>query len=202
MKLFVERTSRMKFVGVNVLLSGLCLSGLGLIVLGASGSGQALGADDTPLTTTIVLSDGTECYFAGQGATITFDGKRLNYTCSDTLGLIGDITITNSTDIALETATIDGTTITSSTPQALTIKSVVLADGSTCPNAAQGIRLAIQDQPLNYVCNSSDTDALSGLTGNITNAEGVFSVERITRQGFDLGRSETANIATLTVAEP
>ena len=43
----------------------------------------------------VELADGTRCAFAGRGATLAFDGKRLNYTCEtagdDEVGLIGDL---------------------------------------------------------------------------------------------------------------
>lgn len=41
----------------------------------------------------IVLADGTICRHAGEGATLAFEGKRLNYTCGRSVGLIGDIEI-------------------------------------------------------------------------------------------------------------
>jgi heat shock protein HslJ len=45
------------------------------------------------------LPDGTRCAFAGHGATLAFDDKRLNYTCEtdgeDEVGLIGDFQWTN-----------------------------------------------------------------------------------------------------------
>ena len=45
--------------------------------------------------TVITLEDGAECLNAGQGATLAFDGKRLNFTCGMTeseeqIGLLGD----------------------------------------------------------------------------------------------------------------
>ena len=36
--------------------------------------------------TAIQLHDGARCLFAGKGATLAFDGKRLNYTCGNTAG--------------------------------------------------------------------------------------------------------------------
>jgi putative hemolysin len=42
----------------------------------------------------IELADGTQCLFAGTGATLAFDGKRLNYTCEvegQEVGLLGDL---------------------------------------------------------------------------------------------------------------
>ena len=42
----------------------------------------------------VALPDGTRCSFAGTGATLAFDGKRLNYTCDvvgQEVGLLGDL---------------------------------------------------------------------------------------------------------------
>lgn len=43
----------------------------------------------------VELADGARCFFAGKGATLAFDGKRLNYTCEttgdDQVGLLGDL---------------------------------------------------------------------------------------------------------------
>lgn len=185
----------MKLVWVKILLPGFLLTALGVC-----GSPQKLMAETTVENATIILPDGTECYFAGQGATLTFEGKRLSYTCGDTLGLIGDITIANGTDISLETATINGTTITGSTPQTLKIQSVVLANGDTCLSTSQGPSRAIQDKPLSYIC--QNTDPVTGLTGTISEAEGVFRVESITQEGFDRGYSQTVSITSLTLTTP
>jgi hypothetical protein len=61
-----------------------------------SSSGATLRSSDT-LTldiTTVQLVDGTNCASTGQGATITVNGQRLNYTCGDPMnGLIGDFNI-------------------------------------------------------------------------------------------------------------
>ena len=183
---------------IKVLLSSLWVGAIATCALPQ----VSLADDSAPaVQATIVLPDGTECYWAGLGATLAFEGKRLNYTCGDTLGLIGDITIANGTSITLETATIDGTTITGSTPQTLNITSVMLTDGTTCTSAAaDGLSRAIQDKPLDYFCNNSDTAA--GLTGAITATNGVLSVDRITQEGFDRGYGETMTISTLTTAQP
>lgn len=62
----------------------------------------------------IELVDGTICLHAGQGATLAFDGKRLNYTCNGAAaGLIGDISQTNGVFV-VELATLDGTTLAAS----------------------------------------------------------------------------------------
>ncbi len=63
----------------------------------------------------IVLADGTVCRHAGEGATLAFDGKRLNYTCGGTaVGLIGDIEMSAGGIFQGEKATLDGTRLDSS----------------------------------------------------------------------------------------
>ena len=51
--------------------------------------------EQTVLVTHIILDDGTDCAFAGVGATTGIGDKRLNYTCGQdgdyTIGLFGDI---------------------------------------------------------------------------------------------------------------
>jgi hypothetical protein len=62
----------------------------------------------------IVLADGTVCRHAGEGATLAFDGKRLNYTCGRSAGLIGDIDRQAGGLFAIEKAMLHGTELVSS----------------------------------------------------------------------------------------
>lgn len=63
----------------------------------------------------IVLADGTVCRHAGEGATLAFDGKRLNYTCGGpAVGLIGDIEMSAGGVYQVEKASLDGTSLNSS----------------------------------------------------------------------------------------
>ena len=63
----------------------------------------------------IVLVDGTVCAFAGEGATLAFEGKRLNYTCGNhVVGLIGDIESQAGGVFRVEKAKLDGTMLDSS----------------------------------------------------------------------------------------
>lgn len=131
-----------------------------------------------PTATTIGLPDGTDCRFAGQGATLAYEGKRLNYTCSDTLGLIGDVVVTNGTDITVEIATISGTTITDSELLTFPIAGIELADGSSCLNAGRGATLAYGDRRLNFTCSSDKV-----LIGDISTSAPVFTVAQAFLEG-------------------
>lgn len=64
----------------------------------------------------VELTDGTVCLNAGQGATLAFDGQRLNFTCpeaAEETGLIGDIA-TEDGVFTVEQAILDGTNLVSS----------------------------------------------------------------------------------------
>lgn len=62
----------------------------------------------TFLVTHIELVDGTACAFAGQGATLAFEQKRLNYTCGQegTVGLLGDFVAAGAGIWTVEKATL------------------------------------------------------------------------------------------------
>ena len=62
----------------------------------------------------IVLVDGTVCLNAGEGVTLAFDDKRLNYTCGDNrTGLIGDIEISAGGVFQIEKANLNGSALAS-----------------------------------------------------------------------------------------
>lgn len=62
----------------------------------------------------IRLADGTLCRHAGDGATLAFDGKRLNYTCGRSIGLIGDLAVGAGGVFEVEKANLSGTSLVSS----------------------------------------------------------------------------------------
>ena len=62
----------------------------------------------------IVLADGTVCRHAGDGATLAFGGKRLNYTCGRSAGLIGDIDMRAGGLFEVEKAALRGTELIAS----------------------------------------------------------------------------------------
>lgn len=160
-------------------------------------AGSAPDAEAAAVETTIVLPDGSECRFAGRGATLAFEGKRLNYTCSESQGLIGEVVIANGMEMMVEVATIDGTTITDSEPLSFWVGTVELADGPTCLNAGQGATLAFEDQRLNYTC-SDDTV----LIGEISQSEATFRVDQAFVDGTTIvAPVSTRNIAVLQAAD-
>lgn len=185
----------------HTLLIKALLPALGLAAL-AVGCTQNT-ATDAPIEmseTSIVLPDDSVCQFAGRGATLSYQGKRLNYTCSENTGLIGDIVIANGTEITLEKATMSGTTITGSEPMTLMISAIELADGTRCFNAGQGATLVVEGKRLNFTC--SDTEPMLGLVGDIVQEDGTFSVEMATLDGTTVKSTETKAISILSTVLP
>lgn len=126
-----------------------------------------------PQSTVIELADGTQCLFAGTGATLAFDGKRLNYTCGfqgeDQVGLIGDVLVQNG-DLIAEKAIIghnnDGFYLKESINVSGPAAVVELGDGTQCLNAGQGATLAFEGKRLNFSCGIQNEDQL-GLLGDL-----------------------------------
>lgn len=165
----------------------------------------------TPAAATlIVLPDGTECAFAGQGATLAFEGQRLNYTCGENdaglVGILGDVSVAGGHTVTINKALIvhsdDGFTLDSSEVLEFPINFVELASGEICASAGQGATLAFDDKRLNYTC-SEAADQLIGLLGDlITTDAGGWMVEKAVvvhgNDGFALDNSELALVAVLS----
>lgn len=150
------------------------------------------------IATQIVLPDGTACLHAGEGATLSYEDKRLNYTCGEKMSLIGDIVITNGTEMTVEAAMLDGPTLTGSEPITFTIAAIELTDGTTCLNAGQGATLAFGGKRVNYTCGGSE----AGLMGDITAEGETFMVEKALLEGTELASSETAIIRVISAVTP
>jgi LysM repeat protein len=148
----------------------------------------------------IELPDGTQCLHAGRGATLAFDGKRLNYTCGtdgeDEVGLIGDM------DLSLDVLTVEkvvygrddsGFVLKSSEPVVMTLVEIELVDGTQCLNAGHGATLAFDGKRLNYTCGQEGEDEV-GLIGDMQLDVDVLTVEKVfygrDDSGFVLKASE------------
>lgn len=91
------------------------------------------------LAATLDLADGTQCAFAGEGATMAFDGKRLNYSCPDeaglTVGLLGDLTPSEAGVLYAEKALIDRS---GSEPTVTEATQVVVTQINAAPGEEEG----------------------------------------------------------------
>jgi hypothetical protein len=181
----------------------LCIPGADDVSASAEAAAEADGAvaptPDDPLGL-IQLPDGTQCLHAGRGATLTFDGKRLNYTCGqegeDEVGLIGDM------DLDLDVMTVEkalygrddsGFVLKASEPVVMTIVEIELADGTQCLNAGHGATLAFDGKRLNYTCGQEGENEV-GLIGDMDLNVDVLTVEKALighdQSGFSLLASE------------
>ncbi len=160
---------------------------------------------------TIMLLNGSECLFAGTGATLAFDGQRLNYTCTaqgvePTIGLIGEIVQDEAGVLTATRATIergaDGFELADSKEVTFLVAQVMLADGTTCAFAGTGATLAFDGERLNYTCG----DPSVGLLGELIQGEaGQWSATKATLvrgdDGFELEEKEEVAIARIEGAE-
>jgi uncharacterized lipoprotein YbaY len=150
----------------------------------------------------IVLPDGSACRWAGEGATLAFDGKRLNYTCSDTpeptLGLIGDVTQLADGQLTVEVATIshgtNGFALERNEVLTFPIPELLLADGDRCLWAGEGATLAFDGNRLNYTCESGPNGEVGILGGLALGEAGLISVQKA-----QLGRNDQGWVVESTL---
>lgn len=145
----------------------------------------------------IILPAGARCLWAGAGATLAFNGKRVNYTCGaqgeDQLGVLG--TPTQQAGLwQVEQATIthgqSGFTLKKSEAVAFLAATLDLADGTQCAFAGQGATFAFDGKRLNYTCGQEGADTL-GLLGDLEASEkGIYLAAKAVMgkndQGFTL----------------
>jgi hypothetical protein len=140
--------------------------------------------DTATQPTVFVLPDGTVCTFAGTGATLAFDGERLNYTCeaadaaataadASMLGLLGDPVQDPMSGAGAWTATLatyshgdDGFSLDATESVTFFGAELDLADGSVCLHAGFGATLGFEDKRLNYTCGQTDTGD-TGIIGEL-----------------------------------
>lgn len=146
----------------------------------------------------IVLPDRTECSFAGRGATLTYQGKRLNYTCGDGRALMGDVVIANGTEMTVEKVQISGPTIAHSVAETFFLEAIQLADGTLCLNAGPGATLAFDGKRLNYTCG----DSTLGLIGDIVPNGAIFIAELAQISGTELESSKPVEVTRLSAVAP
>lgn len=190
----------------NLLRKGLVMSALGTLILLSActftiqpeadrGASTPAPADkessrgEAMAVAEFVLPDGTSCLFSGTGATVAFDNKRVNYTCtpiisteslSETLAILDDPQVTGPTeyfvDFAVIAKTEGGFELHSSQVISFTAWQIVLADGRVCLHAGFGATMGFDGQRLNYTCDKGDSTADEvGLMGKLVNqGEGVW----------------------------
>ncbi|MFB0536537.1 MAG: DUF333 domain-containing protein, partial [Anaerolineae bacterium] len=156
--------------------------------------------------TIIELPDGTRCSFAGTGATLAFEGKRLNYTCEvegQEVGLLGDLKQSEGL-WKVEKVVIghgdSGFFVQESEEVTMTIERIELADGTQCLFAGTGATLAFEGKRLNYTCQVEGQEV--GLLGDLKQSEGLWTVEKAVigrdDSGFFVQESEEVTIKVMS----
>ena len=142
-----------------------------------------------------ILPDGNLCLNAGAGATLAFDGKRVNYTCNTApegkiVAIVDDPVQTTETEWQVEVATIShndsGFVLDSSEVLEFTAWTVELSSGARCLHAGFGATIAFDGERANYTCDQIAADAVGPanggdwvILGQLTNAgEGVWLANR------------------------
>jgi heat shock protein HslJ len=196
------------------LLAALLLAGCSFVVQPVEAPALKMEMPSQPME--IELPDGSLCQFAGTGATLAFDGKRLNYTCgSPEVGLLGDPLPLGGTEWQVEKATIgregDAFVLESSEVIPFTAWQVTLADGNLCLHAGFGATLGFDGQRLNYTCDQTAAQGSgadeAGLLGELSPAgEGIWlaTAALIARaeSGFELQASAQVPVARISGVQP
>jgi uncharacterized membrane protein len=112
--------------------------------------------------TGLALSDGVVCRFAGRGATLALDGRRLNFSCPATAGgpryaLLGPIEAGGGgLRIVRGVLRVDGDRLTLTDPQAVavTVAEITLADGRVCRSTARAETRAFEGRKVAFTCGS------------------------------------------------
>ena len=171
----------------------------------ADAEGQEV-AQSTQPAAIIELPDGTRCFFAGSGATLAFEGKRLNYTCEvegQEVGLLGDLQPSEGA-WTVEKAIIghgdSGFSLKALEQVDMIIAYIELADGTQCLFAGSGATLAFDGKRLNYTCEVEGQEV--GLLGDLRQSEGVWTAEKAIighdDSGFTLKESEDVTIQVIS----
>lgn len=167
-----------------------------------------------PVAAQIVLPDGTECDWAGSGATLAFDGVRVNYTCGTTdagdIVLLGDPvpvdeihwTVTEG----LVTHGSDGFTLASSEEVTFLLATIDTVNGTQCANAGGGATMGFDDKRVNATCGTVDGKDIVLLGPLESIGSGVYladiGIMSRTDQGFALDSSEMVAVSRIEGGEP
>jgi uncharacterized membrane protein len=112
--------------------------------------------------TGLALPDGVVCRFAGRGATLALEGRRLNFSCPATSGgpqyaLLGPIEAgSGGLRIVRGVIGVDADRFTLADPQpvAVTVAEITLADGRVCRAASKAEARAFEGRRVAFTCGS------------------------------------------------
>jgi heat shock protein HslJ len=161
-------------------------------------------------TQTVVLPDGEVCGYAGEGATLAFDGVRLGWTCdvaaTGPRGLFGAPTVVRETDVYWRIGTTarraDGAGFELARLEAVEarVARMELSSGETCAFAGEGATMAFDGRRVHYTC---DGDVV--LVGPLTPDERGLLATRATllprAGGFELRRERLVRVRSAILGD-
>lgn len=149
----------------------------------------------------------TLCQFAGMGATIAIEGQRANFTCetadTQTVVLLGEVTPGAEGWLIDQAVLAEGDNSTATETRQVMVTHIRLEDGTLCAWAGNGATIAIDEQRVNFTCETPDV----ALLGEIETSDEGWEIAQATLTRGDDGAftaesTEMALITALGVAQP
>jgi hypothetical protein len=167
----------------------------------------------------IILPSGEVCLWAGQGATLAFDGERVNYVCDpdqsasrgNEIVLLGDPVAEEETvwtvTRGIVTRENEQFVLAESAPVTFFLAQLDLADESVCLHAGFGATFAAADQRVNWTC--GDAEPLQVVAGPLSpggmDEAGVYYALKAQVSSSDAGfvtdSSESVPVIRITGAD-
>jgi heat shock protein HslJ len=172
-------------------------------LFGGAGAGEATGL--------VTLPSGEVCGYAGEGATLVFDGLRLSWTCevapSGPRGLFGEPVVLGDTNVSWRIGSTarraDGAGFELAGLESVDARVVrfTTITGSSCAFAGEGATLAFGGDRVNYTCDGDDV-AVGPLTGDARGLSATIGMLESADDGFTLRRPRSIRIRTVELQDP
>jgi heat shock protein HslJ len=167
------------------------------------GAGEATGL--------VTLPSGEVCGYAGEGATLAFDGLRLSWTCevapSGPRGLFGEPVVLGDTSVSWRIGSTarraDGGGFELARLESVDARVVrfTTVTGSSCSFAGEGATLAFGGDRVNYTCDGDEV-AVGSLIGDARGLSATIGTLEPSDDGFVLRRPRSVRIRTVELQDP
>jgi heat shock protein HslJ len=167
------------------------------------GAGEATGL--------VTLPSGEVCGYAGEGATLAFDGLRLSWTCevapSGPRGLFGEPVVLGDTNVSWRIGSTarraDGGGFELARLESVDARVVrfTTVTGSSCSFAGEGATLAFGGDRVNYTCDGDEV-AVGSLIGDPQGLSATIGTLEPSDDGFVLRRPRSVRIRTVELQDP
>jgi heat shock protein HslJ len=167
------------------------------------GAGEATGL--------VTLPSGEVCGYAGEGATLAFDGLRLSWTCevapSGPRGLFGEPVVLGDTNVSWRIGSTarraDGGGFELARLESVDARVVrfTTVTGSSCSFAGEGATLAFGGDRVNYTCDGDEV-AVGSLMGDAQGLSATIGTLEPSEAGFVLRRPRSVRIRTVELQDP